>query len=173
MPLGSSPFQLRSDDHVEAGLRAVLLADPADLVGALVVHRVDVEAVAEVRHLNDRRLLVERGESCPVGDVLVGTDDEGLIRLDVVGQHLVVADRRNRHDAAQVVRARVLSANAARRLCAFTIAISPHVGHPADELDIRVGHRVAGNRARNFRGSRRKRDLGRRRRNRGRSREAA
>ena len=147
--LGQLAGPVRPHDHVEAGLGAVLLADPADLVGALVVHRVDVEAVAEVRHLDHRRLLVERGEPCPVGDVLVGTDDEGLVRLEVVGQHLVVADRRDRHDAAQQSGRGCFGK---RRTAVVRVhhRIAPQVGHAADELDIRVGHRVAGNRAGNL-----------------------
>src|SRR5271157_1292768 len=78
---------VRSDDHVEAGLGAVLLADPADFIRAVVVDRIDPETFAKVRHLEHHRLLVQRSKSPTVYYVLVGADDEGLLRADVVVQH--------------------------------------------------------------------------------------
>ena len=81
---GHVTVPVRPDEQVEAGLGAVGLADLRELIGARVVERVDPEPVAEVRHLDDHRLLVEREEAEPVDHVLVRAGDEGLAGVDVV-----------------------------------------------------------------------------------------
>src|SRR5208337_4890031 len=93
-----------------------------------------------------------------VHHILVGTDDEVFIRLDVAGQHIVVANGGHWYGAAKE--------DALRRLgerCA-TIArgderIAPEVGRASDHLDIVHGQRSAGHRSGNFGGSLRKWDL--------------
>ena len=92
---------VRTDEQVEAGLRLVGLAELGELVGARVVERVHPETVAEVGHLHDHRLLVQREEAEAVHHVLVGTGDEGLAGIDVVGEHADLAARRHRQHAIE------------------------------------------------------------------------
>src|SRR5262245_457566 len=76
-------------------LRTVSLTYMRKLIGARIVQRIYPEATAEVRHLKDDRLSVERVVSRAIDDVLIGTGDERLLRLDIVGKHRISAYRCN------------------------------------------------------------------------------
>src|SRR5271165_1535540 len=108
--------------------------------------------------LEHRRLLVQRGKAAAVHHILVGTDDEVFIRLDIAGQHRVVANRGKGYDPAKED---ALGRLGERRA---TIArgdqwVAPEVGCASDHPDIVRGHRGAGHRSGNFGGSLRKWDL--------------
>ena len=63
MPFGTSPCQFGPDQQIEAGRRAVHLAELHEAVGAQIDDLIDPEAVAEVRHLDHHRREIERRAS--------------------------------------------------------------------------------------------------------------
>lgn len=129
----------RPHQQVEAGLGVVGLAEPAELVGACVVEGVDPEAVAKVGHLRDDGLLVEREVAEPVDDVLVGTGDKRLGRLDVVVQHADLAVRRDGQDAVDQGRLRRLR-DAGRTIEHVHHRPAPDVGHLRNRSGIAGRH---------------------------------
>jgi hypothetical protein len=77
---------VRTDQEAEAGLGAVGLAELAELVGALVVDRLDPEAVAEIGYLHDRRLAVEIEEPEPVDGVSTASARISRKHLSALGK---------------------------------------------------------------------------------------
>ena len=65
---GRLALPVRADDQIKAGLGAVGLANRGKLVGARVIERISPEAFAEVRDLEDKRLLVQRQEADTIHD---------------------------------------------------------------------------------------------------------
>ena len=143
---GLFAFPVRTDDQVEAGLGVVGLADLRELVRARVVHRVDPEAVAEVRDLDDDRLFVEREEAEAVDDILIRTGDEVLPGIDVVAQHPDLPARRDRQHAVEPAGlGRLRDGGAAIDLVDHRPA--PDIGHAADRLGVfRMHHDARGRR---------------------------
>ena len=93
MPFGTSPCPVRPDEQIEAGRRAVHLAELDETVGAQIDDLIDPEAIAEIGHLDDDRRDIERQRADAVDDVLVRTGDGAFFRIDVVGQHGEAVER--------------------------------------------------------------------------------
>ena len=141
---------VRADHHVEAGLGAVLLADLGELVGARVIERIDPEAIAEIRHLKDDGLFVQRVEAGAIHDVLVRAGDEGLVRADVPGQHRVPVECDRHHAAQQAGFGRLGEGCGA--VGHVDQRPAPQVGHASHRLHVGRGHRRARWRTGNFGG---------------------
>ncbi|MNO99720.1 hypothetical protein D3C76_914960 [compost metagenome] len=62
---------VRADDHVEARFGPVALANLGKLIGACVIQRIDPEAFAKVRYLEDKRLFVQWQKAGAVHDILI------------------------------------------------------------------------------------------------------
>ena len=82
-----------------------------------------------------------------LADVLVGTGDEGLLRLDVIGQHPRLANRCHGHHAAvETCHVAVLAGHigeSSAPVVRVDHRIAPDIGHAADHLDIFLGHQSA------------------------------
>jgi hypothetical protein len=145
-------------DHRVAGLRAILLADVREFVGACVIKCIDPKAVAEVRHLENDGLVIQVVEEAePVHDILVRAGDKALVRANVIGQHRERVVRDRQHPAHQagfgclgksLVPVRVVDEGP-----------TPQVGDAPNRLHIHLRHGRAGRRARDLGGGSRNRDL--------------
>src|SRR5678816_3636079 len=101
------------------------------------------ESIAEVRHLDDDWLLVERQKACSINRVLIGARDEALLRLDVVREHAHVSDGRDGQDAAEAA----WSGHPRERGAAMELVDerpSPHVRNARDRTDVLVRHSRVG-----------------------------
>ena len=56
-------FPVRTNEEVVAGLGGVGFADLGKLIGRRIVEGINPEAVAEIRYLDDHRLLIEGRKS--------------------------------------------------------------------------------------------------------------
>src|SRR5208282_1444893 len=142
------PLPVWSHHHVETRLAPVSLSNLGELVGARVIQRIDPEAVAEIRHLEDNRFLVQGIVAHAIDHILVRAGDKTLLRADVVGQKRELTDRSHRQDAAHE------SGLGCLRECPTTVVRAderpaPDVGHATDHLDVVLGHRAAKRRAGN------------------------
>ena len=134
---------VRADHHVEAGLRAVLLADVRELVCTRIIERIHPEALAEVRHLENDGLVIQVvKEADPVHDILVGADDEVLVRGRVIGQHRDRVVRDRHHPAEQAGFGRLRKSRVAVGIVDERPA--PHISHARDRLHVAVVKFVPG-----------------------------
>ena len=101
-----------------------------------------LEALAEIRHLSDHRLLVQGEEPKAVNHVLVRACDEGFLRSNVVVQHAELPTRRDGQDAAQQAWVRCLG-DGVTAIEHVDHRPTPNVSHSGNRLGIlAVNHHV-------------------------------
>ncbi len=144
MPFGLSSLPVRAHQQVEPGLAAVHRSEVREAVGALISDLIHPEATLEVRDLNHDRLAFQREDAEAVDDVLVGTCDKALLRLDIVAQHRELVARRNRDDAAHQARLRqVLERGSA--VVQVGHRPRPEIGEASQRAHILLAHARTGN----------------------------
>ena len=140
-------FPVRSHHHVEAGLGAVRLADFGNFIRTRVIQRINPKAIAKIRHLKNHRFFVKREIPSAIHNVLVGTGDEGLLRLDVICQHTRLANRRHGyHAAVETGHVAVLAGHIGESgpaVVRIDHRIAPDIGHAADHLNVFLSHQSA------------------------------
>src|SRR5262245_45587886 len=66
---------IRADHQIETRPGPILLSDLCEFIGTRVIKSVDSEAIAELRHLEDHRLLLQFEGADPIRNILVWAGD--------------------------------------------------------------------------------------------------
>jgi len=134
-----------------------LFADPRELVGTRVIECINPEPIAEIRHVEDDRLLVQPEESATIHDILIRAGDESLFRASIAGEHRDRVPGQWQHAAQQAGFGRL--GEGRTPIGHIDQRPAPQVSNAPYRLHVSLGHGRAGRRTGDFGGGRGSRDL--------------